>query len=148
MRKTRLLLFLLTLFSYSCGLYAEPVTNNKPFAENHVVLQISDSDPFKQTLVLNVAGNLLRHYGPDRIDIEVVAFGPGLRLLMAGNVNSPRIESLAADGVRFSACSNTLESFTKKLGEKPVLNSHATVVPAGAVRIMELVKQGYFLLKP
>ncbi len=38
----------------------------KPFAEKHVVLQISDMDPSKQTLVLNVANNVLKHYGPDR----------------------------------------------------------------------------------
>jgi hypothetical protein len=37
----------------------------KPFAENKFVLQISDMDPSKQTLVLNVAGNILKAYGQD-----------------------------------------------------------------------------------
>ena len=37
--------------------------DNKPFAEERIVLQISDPDPFKQTLVLNVAnmGKALGH---------------------------------------------------------------------------------------
>ena len=32
----------------------------KPFADQKFVLQISDMDPAKQTLVLNVAGNILK----------------------------------------------------------------------------------------
>ena len=53
----------------------------KPFAEHKFVLQISDMDPSKQTLVLNVASNILKAYGQDQADVEIVAFGPGLRLL-------------------------------------------------------------------
>ncbi len=121
---------------------------NKPFAEKHVVLQISDPNPFKQTLVLNVASNLIKHYGQDQVDIEIVAFGPGLRLLLADNTNRSRIEGLAGQGVRFSACSNTIRAFTRKLGKEPELNPHAVRVSAGVVRIIDLVSQGYFLIKP
>ena len=120
----------------------------KPFAENFVVLQISDPDPSKQTLVLNVANNLLKHYGPDRVDIEIVAFGPGLRLLQAENANGQRIDGLTGQGVRFSACENTIRGFTKKLGKEPTLNPHAMRVSAGVVRILDLVEQGYVLIKP
>ena len=120
----------------------------KPFAEKHVVLQISDPDPFKQTLVLNVANNLLKHYGPDQVDVEIVAFGPGLRLLQADNANEGRIDGLAGQGVRFSACENTIRSFTKNLGKEPELNPHAIHVSAGVVRIMDLTGQGYVLIKP
>ncbi len=121
----------------------------KPFAEHKIVLQISDRDPFKQTLVLNVANNLIKHYGPDKVDIEIVAFGPGLRLLFADNSNAPRIDSLVqAAGVRFSACDNTFRAVTRKLGHPPKLNPHAHHVSAGVVRIIDLVNQGYLLIKP
>lgn len=123
--------------------------DDKPFAEKKVVLQISDPNPFKQTLVLNVAGNLLKHYGPDRVDVEIVAFGPGLRLLFEDNANAGRIQGLVSNGaVRFSACNNTLTNMTKQLGEKPALNANAKVVPAGVVRIVDLVGEGYTLVKP
>lgn len=123
--------------------------NPKPFAEKRIVLQISDPDPFKQTLVLNVAGNLVKYYGPDKVDIEIVAFGPGLRLLLAENANAGRIESLAEGaGVRFSACDNTFAKYTKALGKEPALNPRAQHVKAGVVRIIELMDQGYYLIKP
>ena len=120
----------------------------KPFAEKHVVLQISDPNPFKQTLVLNVASNLVKHYGPDKVDVEIVAFGPGLRLLFKDNANTGRIQGLAANGVRFDACANTLKNMTKQLGEKPELNANAKVVKAGVVQIVDLVSQGFILVKP
>ncbi len=120
----------------------------KPFAEKHVVLQISDPNPFKQTLVLNVAGNILKHYGSDKVDVEIVAFGPGLRLLTLGNSNTKRIDALNSEGVRFSACKNTIKAFTKKLGHAPELNPVAVPVSAGVVRIMDLVDKGYILVKP
>ena len=121
---------------------------DKPFAEHKVVLQISDMDPSKQTLVLNVASNLLKAFGPDKVDIEIVAFGPGLRLMFADNVNAQRIEGLGDQGVRFSACSNTYRKMTKLLGHEPALHDKTTRVSAGVVRILELVDQGYVLIKP
>lgn len=133
---------------FACGTASADIKTEKPFAEAKVALQISDSDPFKQTLVLNVANNLLKHYGTDKVDIEIVAFGPGLRLLFDDNENKGRIESLVGQGVRFSACSNTVRAMSKILDHEPVLNSHATRVPAGIVRIMELTDAGYTLVKP
>ena len=118
------------------------------FAEEKIVLQISDPNPFKQTLVLNVAGNVLKHYGQDKVDIEIVAFGPGLRLLFAENANKGRIKSLTGAGVKFSACKNTIKNMGKKLGHAPALNPAATQVSAGVVQIVDLMNKGYKLIKP
>ena len=141
---------LLFLFVISLGVGIANASHNpdKPFAEKHVVLQISNSDVQKQTHVLNVASNLLKHYGPDKIDIEIVAFGPGLRLLLKDNSNTARIAGLSTNGVRFAACNNTLAAFTRLLGEEPELHSNAVHVSAGVVRIMDLVDEGYTLVKP
>lgn len=144
MKKITILLLLLSHFA--TPLLAD--SDSKPFAEHRVVLQISDTDPFKQTLVLNVANNLIKHYGQDKVDIEIVAFGPGLRLLMAGNSNSTRIAGLNSSGVQFSACENTIANFAKKLGHQPELVSQATLVSAGVVRILDLTANGYRLIKP
>jgi len=127
---------------------ASMAQEEKPFAENKFVLQISDMDPDKQTLVLNVASNIIKHYGQDQADVEIVAFGPGLRLLFAENSNAGRIEGLTETGVRFAACNNTINNMTKTLGHAPALNPKATVVPGGIVRIKELADQGYLLVKP
>lgn len=145
------LLLMSALFLYALGtqqVIATTSSEDKPFAEEKIVLQISDPDPFKQTLVLNVANNLIKHYGQDKVDIEIVAFGPGLKLLLKKNKISPRIDGLADSGVRFAACNNTLAAMTKKLGKTPKLHSSATHVSAGVVRIIDLESEGYKLIKP
>ncbi len=141
--KQKLLLLAFLLLSISSA-HAE-----KAFADKKIVLQISDPNPFKQTLVLNVANNLIKHYGSDKVDIEIVAFGPGLRLLFDGNVNEGRIKNLVQNNeVRFSACKNTIANMAKKLGHKPELTKFAKPVSAGVVRILDLIDQGYQLIKP
>lgn len=132
-----------------CGSYqAQAAEDDKPFADERIVLQISDTDPFKQTLVLNVASNLIKHYGQDKVDVEIVAFGPGLRLMFKDNVNTGRIQGLTNSGVKFAACQNTIAGMTKKLGHAPELNTNAVPVSAGVVRIIELENQGFKLIKP
>ena len=125
------------------------VAADKPFVEKKIVLQISDPNPFKQTLVLNVANNLIKEYGTDKVAIEIVAFGPGLRLMFDDNANKGRIDSLVAEGVEFSACSNTKKNMAKKLGYPPVLHPAAKSDGPGVVRIVKLVTEdGYTLVKP
>jgi intracellular sulfur oxidation DsrE/DsrF family protein len=120
----------------------------KPFATHKFVLQISDMDPSKQTLVLNVAGNILKAYGQDEADVEIVAFGPGLRLLFEDNSNSGRIDGLVSSGVRFFACQNTINNMSRILGEPVQINTHASSGKGGIIRIKELTDQGYLLVKP
>ena len=145
----KLLQPLLLVMLTSIVFQANAATEDKPFAEHKVVLQISDADPTKQTLVLNVANNLMKAYGgPDKVDVEIVAFGPGLRLMFDDNGNKGRISGLTDNGVRFAACGNTINKMSKVLGKKPKINGQASVVPGGVARILELVDQGYTLVKP
>ena len=134
------------------GAFAVPQASmaqeEKPFAEHKFVLQISDMDPSKQTLVLNVAGNILKAYGQDQADVEIVAFGPGLRLLFEDNSNAGRIDGLVDSGVRFFACQNTINNMSKIIGEPVKISKHASSGKGGIVRIKELVDQGYMLAKP
>ncbi len=114
-------------------------------ADHHVVIQISEGDGFKQRIVLNNVANMLKHYGPDRVQIEVVAYGPGLRLLFADNPNKGRIASMIEQGVTFSACSNTMGKMHKKLSD---LVDGCRKVPGGVVQIMERQEQGWAYIRP
>src|SRR3569832_1675427 len=84
---------------------AAPIID-KPFADHHLALQLSDSDPKKEALVLSVAYNLLKYYGPDRIAIEVVTFGPGIDFVCAGNAHRAEVDSLISQGVQSDVCMN------------------------------------------
>lgn len=119
-----------------------------PFGKEKYVLQISDGSKDKQTLILNVAANLKKNYGEDNVVIEIVAFGPGLKLLFADNNNEDRIFGLAEKNVRFSACAATIKKIEVKSGAEPELHIKSEVVPGGVIRLAELVRQGYVLIRP
>ncbi|SFM39845.1 hypothetical protein SAMN05216573_101435 [Bradyrhizobium sp. Rc3b] len=121
---------------------------DKPFAEHKIVLQLSDGDAKKQALVLSVANNLLKAYDPDKIAIEVVAFGPGVDLLLSGSERRKQVESLIAQGVRFDICLNTVDTIERETGKRPEFIQAATPVQVGVGQILFLAENGYTLVRP
>ena len=117
-------------------------------AMHKIVIQVSTNDPVTQTIALNNAVNMQKHYGIDNIAIEVVAYGPGLGLLTKKSEQGDRVESLAMQDITFSACGNTMKKVAKKSGKMPVLLEGVQEVPAGVARIMELQEQGYAYVRP
>jgi len=145
--KTKLLLTLCALLFATGPVVAG--SDDKPFAEAFILLQISDADPEVQARVINVASNLVKHYGgPDFVAIEVVAFGPGLSLLFPGNPQEERIRSLMASDVRFVGCLNTLASIERASGERPDVLPEASMVQTGVAHIVERAAQGYVVIRP
>jgi intracellular sulfur oxidation DsrE/DsrF family protein len=128
---------------------AEPAPlPDKPFAEHRIVLQLSDNDPRKQSLVISVAYNLLKLYDPDKVAIEVVTFGPGIDLLLPDNANRKLVESLVAQGVRFDICLNTVDTIERETGRRPPFIAAATPVQVGVGQILSLTENGYTLVRP
>jgi intracellular sulfur oxidation DsrE/DsrF family protein len=121
---------------------------DKPFADHRLVLQLSDDDAKKQSLVMSVAYNLLKFYGPDRIAIEVVTFGPGIVLLRSDSPNRKLVDSLVAQGVKFDVCMNTVETVERETGHRVPLNPNARPVEAGVAQIIALAEKGYTLVRP
>ena len=104
----KLLLALTMIFTiFTSGAIAEAQKVHK------VVIQVSTNDPKTQKIALNNAVNLQKLYGMDGVKVEIVAYGPGLSLLMAKNPQSSRVSSLAQSDIKFSACMNTMEKFKK-----------------------------------
>jgi intracellular sulfur oxidation DsrE/DsrF family protein len=121
---------------------------DKPFAEHRIVLQLSDSDAKKEGLVISVAYNLIKAYDPDKIAVEVVAFGPGIDLLRTDNANRKRVESLIAQGVKFDVCVNTLDTIERETGKRPDIIPGATPVQVGVGQILSLTENGFTLVRP
>ena len=125
---------------------APEASPSHPFAEHHVVFHISSGDDFAQRLVLNNAINLQNALGgPDKVEIEVVAYGPGLRLLFSENDNAPRIQSMSDSGIAFSACGNTMKKMGRTMENLNPVSQH---VQAGVARLVELQEAGWSYIRP
>ncbi len=118
-------------------------------ADKHkVVIQVSSADPETQKIALNNAVNVQKDMGMDNVDIEIVAYGPGLSLLTTKSEDSARVKSLAMQNITFSACGNTMKKVAEKTGKEPELTEGVKVVNAGVIRIMELQEGGYSYIRP
>src|ERR1700709_627851 len=117
---------------------------------HRVTIQIDQNDPQVMNLVLNNATNVIEHYRAknEDVDIDVVAYGPGLHLLRADT--SPvqdrikRLKDMVFPGkIQFSACNNTKQGMEKTEGHAIAVVPEATIVPSGVIRLMELQEQGW-----
>jgi intracellular sulfur oxidation DsrE/DsrF family protein len=110
-----------------------------------VVLQVSDADPAKWNLALNNAKNLQTDLGAANVDVEIVAYGPGIGMLKADSVVGNRVDEALTAGVKVVACENTMRA--QKLAQADMLGKIA-YVPAGVVEIMQRQQQGWAYIRP
>jgi len=110
-----------------------------------VVLQMSEADPAKWNLALNNAKNVQMDLGAANVDVELVAYGPGIGMLKADSIVGNRVDEAVAAGVKVVACENTMR--TQKLTQGDMLN-RISYVPAGVVEIMHRQQQGWAYIRP
>ena len=122
---------------------------------HRIAIQVDQNDPALMNLVLNNVSNLVEYYNGagEQVQIEVVAYGPGLNMLR--DDKSPvkdRLKRLKEgsfpSSVAFSACGNTKKGMEKAEGHPVTIVPEAKVVPAGVVRLTELQEQGWSYIRP
>jgi intracellular sulfur oxidation DsrE/DsrF family protein len=122
------------------ALAAEP-----PVAKERLVIQVSDADTGKWNLALNNAKNVQQAYGADKVDIEIVTYGPGIGMLKMDSVIANRIDESKKAGVTIVACQNTMKNM--KLTADDML-PNTSYVPSGVVEIMKKQSEKYAYLRP
>ena len=114
-------------------------------AKQRVIFQVSDNDPRKWNLALNNIRNVQDDLGKDNVEIELVAYGPGLPMLKLESEVSNRIADALAQGVNVVACENTM--FNTKVTREDML-PNIGYVKAGVVELMVKQQQGYSYIRP
>ncbi|WP_316177344.1 DsrE family protein [Bradyrhizobium sp. SZCCHNRI1009] len=122
---------------------------------HRVAIQVDQNDPAIMNLALNNATNIMETFKEkgEEVEIELVTYGPGLNMLREDT--SPvkdRLKQIAELSfpakIKFSACGITKRGMEKREGHPIEIVSQASLVPSGAVRLMELQEGGWSYLKP
>ena len=120
---------------------------------HQLILQVNTNDPAMMNLALNNATNVAQYYKDlgEKVDIEIVTYGPGLHMLREDT--SPvkaRIQTIAANtpAIVFKACGNTRENMHKVENKEIPLIPEASIVKSGVVSVMELQEHGWAYVKP
>ena len=112
---------------------------------DRVVMQVSQNDKARWDLALNNAENLQEALGEKNIDIEIVAYGPGIKMLTMDSTVGNRIEDALKRSVKFSACQVTMRKL--KLTKADMLDNIG-YVPGGVVELMRRQQEGWAYIKP
>jgi intracellular sulfur oxidation DsrE/DsrF family protein len=135
MTMNKLLLIVLALFALNVAAQDR----------QRVVLQVSDNDPAKWNLALNNARNIQQDLGAGKVDVEIVAYGPGLNMLKMDSAVAPRLAGALDGNVRLLACENTMRN-TKVT--KDDLYGGIGFVQAGVTHLMKRQKEGWAYIRP
>ncbi len=141
--------------AFVLGLWAATALAEDAGKAHRLAVQVDQNDPAVMNLVLNNARNVVEYYRDrhEDVQIEIVAYGPGLHMLRADT--SPvkdRIKELKdvefPNQITFSACNNTVQGMEKHEGHKIPIIAEASTVPSGVVRLMERQEQGWSYVRP
>jgi intracellular sulfur oxidation DsrE/DsrF family protein len=145
MGRINTLLFMMALMA-SLPLQAAdaPVGRHKAPAHK-VVFQVTDSDPQKWYLTLSNAKNVQLELGIENVQIEVVAYGPGLDMVLLETEIAEKIDEAISRGVKIIACENTM------IGHKLIradMYPSIGYVKAGVVELMKRQREGWAYIRP
>ena len=124
------------------GLSLAPAANAQQYK---VVLQVSDADPAKWNLALNNARKIQQDLGKANVDIEIVAYGPGLGMLKAESKVADRLAEALDNNVGLMACENTMRNTKVKRAD---MYGGVSYVDAGVVHIMKRQRESWAYVRP
>jgi intracellular sulfur oxidation DsrE/DsrF family protein len=110
-----------------------------------VIFQVSDNDPRKWNLALNNAKNVQEDLGKNNVEIELVAYGPGLPMLKLESEVSSRISDALAQGIKILACENTM---TNTKTTRADMLPNISYVKAGVTTLMARQSEGWAYIRP
>ena len=116
-----------------------------PAKHHKVVFQVSDNDPAKWNLALNNIRNIQQDLGRENVDIELIAYGPGLNMLKLDSTVAARVAETLGNGAGIFACENTMRG--QKLGKTDLL-PNIGFVKAGVTALMTRQSEGWAYIRP
>ena len=121
-----------------------PALSAAQATRNRALFQVTDNDPARWNMILNNMQNLRDGVGGEPIEIELVAYGPGVIMLKADSSVKQRIAEAVKSGVTVNACEHTMHGM--KLTPADML-SEISYVPSGVVEVMRRQQQGWAYIR-
>ena len=134
----------ITLFTVFAILGVSNTVQAQEQGENYkIVFQLTDDNPRSQKALTGQLKNLTK--GLPKAEIEVVVHSAGISYLLKDkSAHKTKIEELAANGVVFKACENTLKS---KGIEKSAILEISGFVPFGIGEVVKKQMEGWSYIK-
>lgn len=113
--------------------------------KEHVVLHLTDKDPYRWNIIFNNSMKAMAHWGPEKMELEVVANAGGIQMLKADSPYADRVNMMINKGVKVVACEETMKD--AKL-TRDDMNPNISFVPRGNEELIRLHHAGWAYIKP
>lgn len=133
---------LLAAMSVTAG--NKPVRPGKPEIYR-VIFQVSDSNPQKWYLTLHNARNVQKALGRDQVQMEILAYGPGLDMVLLETEVAEDLHEAMENGIRIIACENTMAG--RKL-TRADMHPGIDYVKTGVLHLMKRQRAGWAYVRP
>ena len=143
-----------TMAFIMCGAFTQTLSTTKPEAagvtaeikngKHFVVIQLTSNDTLVWKGLMSNLKNLTAGWG-DGVQIEVVAHGAGIEMLMTSKTTQQqKITEFKKKGIVFVGCENTMRE--RKIAKEAII-AEAGFVPMGVGEIIMKQEQGWSYLK-
>jgi intracellular sulfur oxidation DsrE/DsrF family protein len=112
--------------------------------KNRALFTVTENDPARWNLILNNMHAIGEGVGSEGIEIELVAYGPGVLMLKSDSSVTQRLAEATKAGVKINACQNTMNGM--KLTPSDMLTDIG-YVPSGVVEVMRKQQQGWAYIR-
>jgi uncharacterized protein len=136
---------LLALLGLGAAAVPALAQQKKPAARHRVVFQVSDNDPARWNLALNNARNVQTDLGAQNVQIEIVAYGPGINMLKAESAVAGGLAAALDTNVGLIVCENTMQN--NKVARDEMYGG-IKYVHAGVTHIMRRQGEGWAYIRP
>jgi intracellular sulfur oxidation DsrE/DsrF family protein len=135
---------ILAFLVLGCTFLSLPLSASAQAKAHRVLFAVTSPDEADWHLAMGNMRNLISGLAPETVEIEVVAFGPGLSIVKKGSIVETEIKALQAKNVKFVACQNAMRA--QHVTVEDLLQDVGTV-PAGIVEVVTKQEQGWTYIK-
>ena len=109
-----------------------------------VLLEVDSADQSSWHTAIAVSKHALHTLGVDNVKLEIIAWGPGVRMMLKSSPYAADVRSLSMYGVRFVVCHTNLKVMHIPLSE---LEPGVQLVPDFLVEVARRHQEGWLQLK-
>ncbi|HZS66992.1 MAG TPA: hypothetical protein VFA72_07765 [Burkholderiales bacterium] len=136
---------LLTLLGLGAAAAPALAQQKKSAAKHRVIFQVSDNDPARWQLALSNARNVQTDLGKENVQIEIVAYGPGIEMMKAESKVAGGLAGALDTSIGLIACENTMQNNKVSRDE---MYAGIGFVQAGVTHLMKRQKEGWAYIRP
>lgn len=142
--KTKVLSLFIIILTFSAGTYVHASSLSLVHGSYRMLFEVDSTNSAEWDMTIGALAHIVKKIGSPPAHLEVLAWGPGLRMLLKHSADSMEIAILEMRGVKFMACETSM--YRLNINKKQLVTG-VKVVSGGMTELMKLHNEGWAEVK-